>query len=340
MPSVYEYYSPQELTNLSRAMQASKAAKPDELDYFITRDYFVPEMIEDVEYRVQAGENGVPHSAKFRAFDSENAIGVRPGLETGTGSLQPLGLRELFTEKDKLTIRRADPDQWRTQLAKAAVRTTQGTIVRMERAGVETLSTGKLTLANERGLSLEADWDRNPNRTISSITNPWTTPTTSNPLADFETWNSLLDTEVDWIMNKYTFGLLRRSEAFLKLASVHMSGMPDVVTREFINGQLSAYEVGTIRVYNAKYVNDSDVEVPVLPNGLVIGAPKAIGAAVWGVTAEAMDPENKLLRADWPGLTTLHERTAQPKQDWINTSAIGMPVLAEPDKTICVKVTA
>lgn len=339
MPALYEYYSPQELTSLSRALQASAAPKPDELDYFVSREYFVPELVDDIEYRVKAGENGVPHSAKFRAFDTENAIGVRPGVDTASGALQPLGLRELFTEKDKLTIRKADPDQWRTQLAKAAVRTTMGTVVRMERGCVETVATSKLTLANERGLTLTADWGRNPNRTITSITNPWSTPASSNPLADFEAWNTLLDTEVDWLMNKYTFGLLRRSEAFLKLASVHMSGMPDVVTREFVNGQLAAYEVGTIRIYNAKYKNDAGVEVPILPNGQVIGMPKGVGAAVWGVTAEAMDPENKLLRADWPGLTTLHERTAQPKQDWVNTSAIGMPVLADPDKTISIKVT-
>lgn len=340
MPTVYDYYSPQELTSLSRAIQNSQNPKPDEVDYFVSREYFVPEMVEDVEYQVKAGENGVPHSAKFRAFDTENAIGVRPGITASSGALQPLGLRELFTEKDKLTIRKADPDQWRAKLAQAAVRTTNGTIVRMERAAVETVRTGKLTLANERGLTLEADWGRNVNRTISSITNPWSTPASSNPLVDFEAWNTLLDTEVDWLMNKYTFGLLRRSSAFLNLATIQMSGMPDVVTREFINNQLSAYEVGTIRVYNAKYKNDAGVETPILPNGVVLGLPKAVGASVWGVTAEALDPENKLLRADWPGMTTLHERTAQPKQDWINTSAIGMPVLAEPDKTIAITVTA
>lgn len=341
MATINDYYAPSELTDLSRQIQASTTPKPAEVDYFVSRDYLPPEFVDDVEYRVRAGERGIPTSAKFRAFDTENAVGIRGGTTSSTGELLPLGLRQLFTEKDVLTIRKADPVQFQQALAQAAVETTQGTIVRMERAGVETLLTGKLTLSNERGVTQTADWGRNPNRTITSIAKPWSDPTTSTPLADFEAWNSLLGTTVDWLMNKATLALLRQSSQFMKLASIQLTGMPDAVTREFVNNQLSAYEVGDLRVYDAKFRNDALVETNILPYGYVIGVPKGTaGKSVWGVTREAMDPENKLMRKDWPGMVTLHERTSQPKQDWVNTSAIGLPVLGDPDKTIAIKVIA
>ncbi|MGG7653508.1 major capsid protein [Kocuria rosea] len=335
---VTEYFEPVELTDLSREVQNQQ--RPADTDYRLQRLYLPTEYTYDVEYRIKAGESGIPSSAKFRSWDSENAIAARPGFETVTGELLPLGLRHFITEFDRLKMRRAGEDAFRAEVAKAARDVTMATIVRLELAVAQTLMTGRTTLTNERGVTQEADWGRPASHTVVAAT-PWTSAT-STPLTDIRNWVELWDNDGTMVMSKQTFALLATNEQFRKLASVNQVGTPDFVTNEFVNRVLEANGLPAVEIYDAKYLNDAFVETRVLPKGKILFVPsagsKAAGATVFGVPAEALDPKYGIEEADRPGILAAHYENEHPKQTWVNAAAVAFPVLANPRKTMAATV--
>lgn len=335
---VTDYFEPVELTELSREVQNQQ--RPADTDYRLQRDFLPAEYTYDVEYRIRAGENGIPQSAKFRAFDSENVIGNRAGAESITGGLLPLGMRHLLTEFDQLTIRRAGEDAFRAALAKAARDVTLATMVRLELAVAQTLLTGKTTLTNERGVTQEADWGRPSSLTVAAAT-PWTDPT-SKPLTDLRNWVELWDNEGTLVMSKQTFALLATNEQFRSLATVNQVGTPDFVTNGFVTQVMQANGLPPVELYDAKYTNDAGVETRILPKGKVLFVPsagsKAAGATVFGVPAEAMDPKYGIEEPSRPGILAAHYESEHPKQTWVNATAVAFPVLAAPKKTMAATV--
>ncbi|GAB3304272.1 hypothetical protein EK0264_03720 [Epidermidibacterium keratini] len=337
---VTEYFKPAELTELSREIQAD-AERPADTNYRLQVDYLPEETTQDIDYRVRAGDNGIPSSAKFRAFDAEAHVGSRPGFTEVSGGLQPLGQRELITELDRLRIRKADAEAFRVELAKADRAATLATVVRMERAVAQTLLTGKTTLTNERGITQEADWGRKANRTVAAATQ-WTNADAADPIADLTAWQELVDREGTWVMSTPTFNLIRRTEAMRKLGSIAATGLASTVTTDFVRQTVSAYGLGTIDLYDAKFINEAGEEERILPVGKVLFVPNAgtgaAGRTVWGVTAEAMDPKYEIEESAWPGIVVGHYQNEHPKQDWVHASAIGFPVLANPDRTLAATV--
>lgn len=333
------YYQPQELTGVSRYVQSRQATGENpKTRYYFTTDYFTPEYTDDIDYRVTPGRSGVPTSAKFRAWDAQNPLGVRAGFDTLTGELLPLGQRELFSEHDRLSIRRADPVQFQQHLAQAAARTAMATVVRMERAAMDTVLTGVTTLTNERGVSQVATWGRNVNRTANASV-LWSTTATSKPLVDLMNARELVDTDVDILMSTQAYNLLRQSASFLNLAKTGIAGTPDIVTKDYVASTLDAYGVGTIRLYDARYIDEANVEQRILPVNKVILTTKGAGASVWGTTAEAMDPKYGIQLGQWPGIVTGHYGVEHPKQEWVNSAAVGFPVFAQPDDTFVLTVS-
>ncbi|MEX3600493.1 hypothetical protein CKW39_08945 [Kocuria sp. WRN011] len=336
---VTDYFEPAELTDLAREIQTS-APKAADIDYRLQRDYLPLEQTYDVEYRIKAGQSGIPSSAKFRTFDKQNHLGARPGFEQITGGLLPLGERYLLTEKDRLTVRRAGEDAFRKEIAQAARDATLATIVRMELAVAQTLLTGKTTLTNEQGVTQEADWARPASHSVSAGV-LWTDPT-SKPLTDLRNWVEVWDQDGEMVMSKQTFALLASSEQFRALASVNLVGTPDFVTNEFVNNVLAANGLPKVTIYDAKYTNDLGQETRILPRGKVLFVPsagtKSAGATVWGTPAEALDDKYQIEEPSRPGIVVAHLEEESPKQSWVNASAIGFPVLANPKKTMAATV--
>lgn len=335
---VTEYFKPVELTELARDIQAD-AQRESDTNYRLQRLYMPADLTDDVDYRLRAGESDIPTSAKFRAFDTENVIGSRPGFTEITGSLLPLGQREFITELDRLKLRKAGPDAFRAEIAKATESSTLATVVRMELAVAQTLLTAKTTLTNERGVTQEAVWGRNANRTVTAA-NLWSNPTAATPLSDLIAWQQIVDREGVWVMSTPTFNLLQRSEEIRKLASVTSTGLASVATRDFIQSTFQAYGIGEFDLYDAKYVNDAGVETRILPLGKVLFVPASgsAGRTVWGVTAESMDSKYEIAESDYPGIVAAQYEHEHPKQTWVNAAAVGFPVLANPDRTLAATV--
>lgn len=334
-----DYYQPSELTDLARELQ-NDVNRPKDTDYRFQRDFLPSTYEHDVDYRIKAGVSGIPSSAKFRAFDAESAIGARPGFSELSGSLPAVGERRLITEADRLRMRRNSDEGFRRALAEETAAAQGATEVRVERAIVSTFLTGKTTLTNERGLTVEADWARPSSHSVTGSN--WRNPTTGTPLTDLANAQEVYDSEGVIVMTTPTMRSLTRSEEFRKLGSTTL-GTPGVVTPEFV-GQVLAARGFTLVTYDAKFINDAGAEERILPNGNVLFAPtpgsSAAGQTVWGITAEAMSAGYDIDESEHPGIVVGHYLNDHPVQDWIVASAVAFPVLANPKRTLALKVSA
>jgi hypothetical protein len=335
MPLITDYFHPAELTELSRAIQAD-LERPEHTDYWLQRDALASDYQNDIEYRVKAGESGVPRQASFRAWDTQNEVGSIPGFTESIGQLLPLGQKYVMTELDRLAARRAEVDEYRAALAKFVEHGTLGTLARMDKAVADTLLTGLTTLTNERGVTQEADWGRNANRSYNGAFT-WDDPATSKPLVDLTGAMELVDRQGVFIMNRPTALMIARSESVRALAGVSSVGTPDVVSPAFVSQVFGAYDI-TMRQYNAKYKDAAGAEQYILPTGKVLFVGGSAGRTVWGVTREAMSPSYGIDKQVRAGLVAAHTQSDDPIQDIINVSAIGFPVLANPDATAALTV--
>lgn len=334
---VYDYLEPAELTDLSREIQAD-TDRPEDFNYILQQVYLPSSFNHDIDFRITAGQSGVPASAKFRTFDAENPVGYRPGFTEIRGSLLPLGIRELLTEFERLKLRKAGAGAFEAELAAAAVTATMSVIVRIELAVVQTLLTGKTTITNERGVTQEADWGRDTGLTVTTL-NSWANSSTGKPLTDIRNWQELVDTDVDIIMSKRTLALLAQNEEFRKLGGT-LTGVPSFLSNGQVQSVLTGYGLPNIVAYDAKYLDDSGVEQRILPTNKILMVPRSglAGRTIWGVTEEAMDPKYGIQEAAWPGIVTAHYENEHPKQSWVNASAMAFPVLANPKRTLAATV--
>lgn len=336
MPLSYAILKPSELTDLSRTIQAD-GRRTSDTDYWLQRRVFPGSFQHEVDYRIRPGVNGIPQAAKFRAWDAQAHIGGSVTSPELTGELLPLGERRLITEFDRLKLRRAGQDSYRAELARQTADATLAVVIRMEQLLLSTLDTGKSTLVNERGVTQEADWGRNPNRKANGAVT-WTSYATSTPLDDLSKAQELVDRQGFWLMNSATRRMIGRSASLRQLASTNTIGTVDVVSSSFTNAVLADRDIN-VSVYDAKYTNGAGVESYLLPTGkaLFVGG-STIGQTVWGVTREAMDAGYGIPESQWPGIVAAHLLTEHPIQDWINVAAVGFPVLSLPDNTFSLQV--
>lgn len=334
-----DYFQPSELTDLARELQAD-TERPAETDYKMQRDYLPSTFEHDVDYRIKAGVSGIPSSAKFRAFDAESAIGARPGFSEISGSLPAVGQRQLITEADRLKLRRNGEEGFRRELVEATSEATGATVVRVERAVIQTFLTGKTTLTNERGLTVEADWARPASHTVAGSN--WMAGDGGTPLTDLYNAQEVYDSEGTLVMTRPTLRALGRSEQFRILASTTL-GTPDVVTEDFVRQVLAARGFPDIDLYDAKYRTDAGTEERILPNGRVLFLPSkgssAAGQTVWGITAEAMSAGYDVDESEYPGVVVAHYVNDHPVQDWVVASAVAFPVVANPKRTLALNVS-
>ena len=343
MPLVKDYYTPQELTNLSRILQDSED-RTVETNYRFAKTYYFEDRINDINYSVKAGTRDVPTLAKFRTWDSQNPVGSLEGFADIQGELLPLGLRYFISEFDRQLLKVGGEDRFNAAVLNAAKRATLGVIARMEKASIDNLRTGGLVFTDERGITTQVVWGRNPNRTYTAAV-PWTSQATSKPLEDMLAIQQLLGyDEINLVMTPRTKMALRRNESLRnEFRNAGTNVIPTTLRDNELDTTFSDFGI-TIDKYAAKYAAKDKLgnitETPLLPDGeiLAIGGSNKVGSAVWGVTREAMEPEYGVNQSSWSGIVSAHYRTEHPIQDWINAAAIGLPVLAEPDRTACVKV--
>ncbi|RTL65911.1 MAG: phage capsid protein [Pseudonocardiaceae bacterium] len=336
-----DYVTPAELTGYARGALADR---PE--NQFQLLDVFPAENVPDLNYRFNRGTDaGLLQAAAFRAFDAEPGFGKRDGLSRVTGELPAIGQQYTLGEYDQLKLRNAEQEV-RDLLLRDAVRIARQIETRFEIARGQALVEGKVTIA-ENDVYAEVDFGRSSSHSVAPST-LWSVHATATPLDDLQSWR---DTYV--ATNGAAPGriltstavrnhLLRCTQIIEMIYPLAASGSVGQVTVTMLNQLLSDFDLPAIEVYDAQVKTSTGTTQRVIAADKLIFLPPAgmpLGATLWGLTLEAQEPEYGIGAADQPGIVVgAFKQKTTPITVFTVGSAIGLPIMANPDATLVADV--
>jgi hypothetical protein len=323
-----DYILPAELTGYVRGALADLNRNQFTLSQFLN-----DKTIDDLDYRLSRGGQGLADAGVFRSYDTEAPIISRPGVSRISGELPPLSAKLRLDEYSRLRQRKLDT-AIRDAVLNDASRLTRGLAARMELARGDALVNGTVTIS-ENGVTATVDFGRNPAHSVIAAT-PWD-QAGADPLADLRTWR---DTYVDntgdepgvILTSRKVLSNLMQNPAMRNLVFPG-TNQPNVVTENAVTQVLQAFGLPGIQLYDAR-VNVGGSATRVIPDNRVILLPQGqsqLGTTLWGTTAEALDPDFGIDSSEAPGIVAGSYSTKDPVALWTKASAIGLPVLANPD---------
>lgn len=305
--------------------------------------------VADVVVRFVKGQTGLVDIAKFRAYDAEIEIGKRPGGKRVTIELPAVGQNIPVSEYEQLRMRSGNVND------EAALATIQNTTVAVVRAVADSiermrgivLATGKATINQDNYVS-EDDFGRPGTHQV-------TAPTlfTDKFFSRLDYIQSLVDVYRD--TTGETPGSLVMSTRVLRAI-----GAGDEFQTQLVNGgarvpslaQIQEIVTGNnlppIITYDRR-VSVGGVSTKVLPDDSLLLLPAPVepddwqgtdlGATFWGRTLTSTDANWDIPEVDQPGIVAGVWRNPKPPMvTEVISDAIGLPVLANADRSLAAKV--
>lgn len=332
-----DYIEPADLTGYVRAALADYAANR------FTLSSFLPDrVVDDLEYRFVAGQQGLAEAASYRAYDTEAEIAGRPGIKRVTGELPPISRKMRSGEFDRLRMRQlADgSEQQVLGLEADAVRMTRSVAARIELARGDALVNGSVTI-EENGVVGTIDFDR-PAEAVVTVANAWDA-TLGDPLGDLEAailaYNQLNGVDPGAIQfSRRIAAALARNDNLRKAAGT-VIGEPTIISRVQMQTMFEAFGLPAFQTYDAQVTVDGTA-TRVIPDDVVLLLPPPVasddfegtelGATFWGTTAESLEPGYGIELVDAPGIVAGIYTTEDPVALWTKVAAISVPVVANP----------
>lgn len=338
-----DYITPAELTGYVRAALADAPANA-----FALAQWLPNRSVADLTYRFVRGGGGLVEAATYRAWDAETPIGSRPGAVRVTGELPPVSRKVRLGEYDALRLRGAT-DAVTTEVLADAVRMARAVSARLELARGQALVTGKVTIA-ENGLAAEADYGRTGGHTVAAATS-WATTASATVLADLLSWRDtyVATTGVEpgaVVTSRKVLGYMLRNAEMRALVAT-TAGSPAVASQSSLEAVLAAHGLPPVTVYDARVsVAGTPTRVIAEDKLLLLPAPvdpydaegTDLGATVWGITAESLEPGYGIEPGAEPGIVAGAYHDQEPVAVWTKAAGIGLPVLANPDLSFCADV--
>lgn len=298
--------------------------------------------IEDVEYALRTGTitRGV---AKYRSYDAETPIGKRAASSTVTrGMLPPLGQKLVIGEFERVMLQRAQGAQ-NGGLVRSIYDDTRSNVLavraRLEKARGQVLSTGKFTLTDENGLTLEADFGVPADHmNVAPAGVAW-----SDPAADFfgdlETWVQKYADDNDGALP----GAAWTSRRVLNYARANKQVIRAQYGSTATEGRISPAQLNDILAEQGfpafRAVETKVGGVRVMADDKLVLTPadaRELGRTIFGITADALELVNSnavdFALRDAPGITAVTLKSGDPARIWSKGVAAAMPVLDDPNK--------
>lgn len=338
-----DYITPAELTGYVRAGAADWARNQFSLARWLPNN-----PIDDLDFRFTRGGEGLIEAATFRAYDAESPIGARPGVVRVSGQLPPISRKIRLGEYDRLKQRKLD-DRIRGALMTDAERMTRSIMARMELARGDALVNGKVTIS-ENGLMVEADFGRSGSMSVAPGT-LWSVVATATPLSDLLTWRETYITtngELPGaiVTSTRVLNYMLRNAEIRTLAATAL-GTPTLVSPGMLQQVFEAHGLPPVYTYDAQ-VKVSGVATKVIADDKLLLLPAAgdanapesseLGATLWGTTVEATSPKYAIENGEEPGIVAGSYEDEDPIALWTKASAIGLPILANPDLSMVADV--
>jgi hypothetical protein len=338
MQLITEYVTPAELTGYARA-----ALRDREENQFTLNAWLPNETINDLVYRFNRGGGGLTEAAVYRGFDAESDIGVRSGATRVTGELPPISRKMVLGEYEQIKLRNLGDQrgELRDALESDAEKIVSAIAARVELARGDAIFNAAVTIS-ENNVSAGVDFGRKSSHSVTAAT-VWTDPD-ALILDEAQGWLDVYsDTNGELpaatLTSRKVYRAMQRNKQLRELAYRGASSAPGVLRREDLNAVLADYDIPPIVINDAK-VSVGGASTRVTPEDKLAFMPaqgEALGKTLWGIPAEAMDPEYGLA-GDEAGVAVAALLSRDPHALWTMATAIVLPVVGNPDLTLVADV--
>lgn len=333
---------PATLTGYARASLNDYEAKRGTLARWLPNRY-----IADIVARFMAGSSGLVDVAKFRAYDAEPTIGKRPSGKRITLELPAMGQNIPVSEYEQLRARGGSVTE---EAALAAIQSTTDSVVRsvadsIERMRGVVLQTGKATIPE---IGADDDFGRKPGHTLTATT--LFSVAGADALGQAQTW---IDAYID--ENGEAPGaivtssrVLRAMAALDQFKTSLVGGGSRPATVQDVRNFFEAAGLPPIYTYDRR-VSVDGVSTKVISDDRLLLLPEPVdtddwrgtdlGSTFWGRTLSSSEPGWEIAESEQPGIVAgVFRHETPPMIAEVHGDAIGMPVLANANRSLAAKV--
>jgi Phage major capsid protein E len=343
---VYDLVDPVELTQYIREWD-NEVLRP-EAKFQLER--FLPNQeTEDLDFKLRKGGLQDVDAAEFRAFDTPASMTGRQGVTRIAGSLGPVSRQIPLGEEESLRVKALDRgtnDPLINAIYDDAELMTRSVQARIELARGDLIDDGVVTI-EENGLTLEADWGRDPSMSETAGT-LWSDTANADPITDLLTWQETYETLNGTVpayfrITRQILGWLQLNAEIRSYAAANGT-TPQRVNAETISSILAAEGLPQPWIYESK-VRVDGVRTNILPSNKIYLMPsdsEPLGNTMYGMTAESVKLVEKGLikQSAAPGIVALVLQNEHPVQTFTLATAIALPVMPNPDLVMDVVVSA
>lgn len=310
---------------------------------FLLEDLFPNVFNASLEYEIEQGSiRTFSASMGFRAFDAEPGVSGRIGYKTKRGKMPPLGEYKVLLEQE--TQRLLDGD-----VTQKALDETFRDVAALTRAGRNTMEvvragmllTGTADLGGDLA-GISVDFGRKVGR-APTLATAWTNVAAPALTEERAYWRSQRDEEgvgaTEAWATPEVVDLLRVNTDYLE-ASLDIR-VPTELSLEQINEIRRRRELPAIREYEQKIIYPGQsVEQRVLSDKHLFYTTGQVGETQWGRPVDA-SVRDLNIEADLGGPVIYMVQTDHtPIQMRTYYSAIGLPMMGDPDRTAAIQVAA
>lgn len=294
----------------------------------------------EAEYSRLAENGNLPTVAPVHAFDTEAYIASRVPFERVTTEQLLVKEKINLTERLRRITRGLDMnmDSVRRYAFDDIARTAEAVVARAEKAKMEALSTGKMTI-DENGVKMTVDFGVPSDQLVTS---DWS-KADADILGDIDTWQTIAlgkgQTPTVAVASKQVLGWIQRNTAVQK-AIFGVNGSGILPSLEQFNTLLATLFSGlSLTIDEERYgvVSTTDGAVKVtqgrfFPEGTFVmasvGYDGTVGTGLWGVTPEEMAQGGAYdERRAQQYVTCVRWDDPDPVATWTKASGLFIPVL-------------
>ncbi len=286
-------------------------------------------------------ENGnLPTVAMIHGFDTEAHIASRVPFERVTTEQLLIKEKINLTERLRLVTRGLDMqmDSVRRYCFDDVARMAESVVARVEKAKMEALSTGKMTI-NENNVSMGVDFKVPSDQ---KVTTKWAVAD-ADIIGDIDKWVTIANgkgqTPTVAITSKKVFSLIQRNAAVQK-AIFGINGAGILPSLAQVNNLLAQQFNGlTLNIDEERYgVIDTSADAMKVSQGRFfpedkfvmcsVGYDGSVGTGLWGVTPEELEQGGAFdEKRQEQYVTCVRWDTQDPVATWTKASGLFIPVL-------------
>ena len=286
-------------------------------------------------------------SAELRAWDAESPIGGRQGIRRIMGEVAPSSKKYRLGEEETLRLeelRTGNSDPVIDAIFNDARKGARAVSMRFERLRAEALWRGAINI-NENGVVQTVPFGRDASHTDVAPSTVWSNHASATPLTDeigflatYKASNNDLVPAVALASDTVVNHLLLNAQ-YRDFAAIG-GNTPAFLNLTQLNQIRAAYDLPPIVQYKAR-VNGTQTRL--IPEEKVVYLPPAdepLGATFTGTTAEAIElaSAQQIQQDQMPGMVAVVDKTSDPVATWTKVSAVGFPVLMNPNLTFVADV--